>query len=270
MLAPGNREHVVRFAARNVLVAFDYDGTLAPIVEDPRDARMRDATRSLLREVSLRFPTVVISGRRQADVLERLEGAPVFAAIGNHGMEPWWCTADDRRRAAAWGAQLRPDIGALPGVWIEDKEYSLAVHYRQAPDPDAACREILRAAGRLDEVRVVGGKRVCNLLPRRAPGKGAALEMARARLGCDSAIFVGDDDTDEDVFRLDSPGRLLTIRVGPDSASKATFTLRDQLLLDDLLQTLVALRRERGACDGDDAGLFEPPPAGPPGSRKTP
>jgi trehalose-6-phosphatase len=72
---------------------------------------------------------------------------------------------------------------------------------------------ILEAAASLGDVRIVGGKQVVNLLPKGAPDKGKALERERERLCCDTAIYVGDDETDEDVFALDQPTRLLSIRV---------------------------------------------------------
>ncbi len=78
-----------------------------------------------------------------------------------------------------------------------------------------------------------------NLLPTDAPHKGIALERARTRFACDTAIYVGDDETDEDVFALDQPGRLLTIRVGQKRESLASYFLRNQGEIDRLLETLL-------------------------------
>lgn len=244
-LAAENRDLLAQYACSNVLAAFDYDGTLAPIVECPDDATMRPRTRELLAELCRCYPAIVISGRSQADVLARLEGVEVFAAIGNHGSEPWRCTAEDRERVLSWKAKLQPHLTTLEGVWIEDKGYSLSVHYRQAPDVAGAEAEIRCAVSGLSGARVIGGKRVYNVLPQAAPGKGDALEMARQWLGCDTVLYAGDDETDEDVFRLEAPGRLLTVRVGWTPASKARLFLRDQADIDELLEMLVALRRGR-------------------------
>jgi trehalose 6-phosphate phosphatase len=101
---------------------------------------------------------------------------------------------------------------------------------------------VLAAAAALPGARIVTGKKVCNVLPRDAPDKGAALEVARVALACDAAIYVGDDDTDEDVFRLRPAWPLLTVRVGARRPSRAAFHLRRQRLLDDLLEVLVRLR----------------------------
>ena len=95
------------------------------------------------------------------------------------------------------------------------------------------------------DVRLIRGKQVVNLLPRDAPHKGIALEKARARVGCDTAVYVGDDETDEDVFGLDRPGRLLTVRVGRKRDSLASYFLRDQSEIDRLLIALLSVVPER-------------------------
>jgi trehalose 6-phosphate phosphatase len=88
ILARANREVLEQFAWSNVLVALDFDGTLAPIVREPDRARMRATTRALLQAVARIYPTLVISGRGRADVAARVRGTGLRAVIGNHGIEP--------------------------------------------------------------------------------------------------------------------------------------------------------------------------------------
>jgi trehalose 6-phosphate phosphatase len=135
----------------------------------------------------------------------------------------------------------------LQGVWVEDKAYSVAVHYRQSRHKKVALPAILAAAAALGEVRLIGGKQVVNILPVGAPHKGFALEKARDGMRCDTAIYVGDDETDEDVFGLDQPGRLLAVRVGPKRSSEAPYYLRNQRAVDELLAELLRLRPGREA-----------------------
>jgi trehalose 6-phosphate phosphatase len=232
-----------QLAWSNALIALDYDGTLAPIVDDPEEARMRDSTRDLLERLARAYPCIVISGRSQQDAMRRTRGTGVYEVIGNHGLEPWRRTEAFSARVASWIPQLRDQLADTTGVVIEDKVFSVAVHYRRAPNPKEARAEILRATEGLGEVRVVGGNCVVNLIPLGAPHKGTALEMARAQLHCDLALYVGDDETDEDVFALDDPGSLLTVRVGRDASSRATFYVRDQEQVDVLLARLIELRR---------------------------
>jgi trehalose 6-phosphate phosphatase len=138
-----------------------------------------------------------------------------------------------------WRRILTPRLAGLAGVVLEDKVYSLAVHYRHSREKKKARATIQRAVLALGDVRMIRGKQVVNLLPPGAPHKGMALEKARARFGCDTAIYVGDDETDEDVFALDQPGRLLTIRVGENRHSQASYYIRAQAEIDRLLRALL-------------------------------
>ncbi|HEX6883255.1 MAG TPA: trehalose-phosphatase, partial [Planctomycetota bacterium] len=251
ILAPAQRELLTRLAWSNALLAFDFDGTLAPIVSDPARAALRPATRRLLLRVARLYPCVIISGRALADVARRVDGLPVRAVIGNHGLEPWSASPELLRTVARWRTRLAPALAELRGVELEDKTYSLALHYRRAR-AKARARQILAGlAGTLPRARIIGGKDVVNVVPEGAPHKGAALLRERKRLGCDLALFLGDDDTDEDVFALDQPGRLLSVRVGQSRRSLAPYFLRDQAEVDGLLARLVELREARrlARCD---------------------
>jgi trehalose 6-phosphate phosphatase len=244
ILTRTNRQVLKAFVNTNVVVALDYDGTLAPIVQDPEAARMRQSTLDLLRDLTTRYRVIVISGRAQPDALRKLRGTGVFEVIGNHGMEPRHTSGRYIQAVKRWLPAINARVARLPGVTVEDKIFSVAVHYRHAPEKKSARAAILELASALGPVRVVGGKQVVNILPEGAPHKGTALARERERLRCDTAIYVGDDETDEDVFALDEPERLLTIRVGPKKSSAARYFIPDQKAIDGLLRTLVDLRRD--------------------------
>lgn len=248
ILAQGNREVLEQFAWSNTLIALDYDGTLAPIVEDPERAFMRPTTRKLLEQAATLYPTIVISGRAQQDTLSRLDGIGLHEVVGNHGLEPWHGTDRLIEKVRRWLAELERHLAPFKGVQIEDKVFSLAIHYRRSREKKRARAAILRTAALLGDVRIIGGKQVVNILPEGAPHKGIALERKRERLRCDTAIYVGDDETDEDVFELDQPGRLLTIRVGAKQASSATYYIARQGAMDELLRCLIDLRRKLEQC----------------------
>jgi trehalose 6-phosphate phosphatase len=178
---------------------------------------------------------------------------PLAGVVGNHGLEPWDATTRAGRQVRRWFSILGERLDGIPGVVIEDKGLSLAVHYRAARRKNEARTRIHDAAARLGDVRLVGGKQVLNVLPAGAAGKGRALERARVRLGCDTAVYVGDDETDEDVFALDAPGRLLGIRVGRSTGSAAGYFLRTQAEIDLLLRSLLAFRPEPPAGRGRKA-----------------
>ncbi len=236
-----------QFAWSNVLLAFDYDGTLAPIVRHPERAKMRASTRRLLREIARQYPCVVISGRARPDASRRLRGVGVLEVIGNHGTEPWQVSRRALRAVREWKPLLERRLAPLQGVTVEDKAYSLAIHYRRSREKTNARQAIRRAAAALSGARLIDGKQVVNVLPPGAPHKGMALEKARERFGCDTALYVGDDETDEDVFALDQPGRLLTVRVGHRVDSLAQYYLRRQAEIDGMLRVLRQVGAERRA-----------------------
>ena len=233
--------------AARTLLAFDFDGTLAPIARHPAGAAMRGATRDLLREVALHYPCAIVSGRAVDDLRRLFDGVPVRWLVGNHGAEGLGAAPPDRARILAWRRALRAVARDVPGVAVEDKVRSLAVHYRGAPDGRRARAAVLRVAGRQPGVRLVPGKRVVNLVPREAPDKGAALARLVTLARPEVVLFAGDDVTDEDAFGRPLGVPCITVRVGRARATAADFFLAGQGAVDRLLR---ALRDARAAGEG--------------------
>lgn len=240
ILSPACRSILTNLANERTLCSFDFDGTLAPITEHPDQARMRERTQELLRRLAALYPCVILSGRARIDALSKLNGVRVERVIGNHGAEASPATAEAQRQVRRWKTALASEIGSLGGVWIEDKGVSLAVHYRQSPRKVEARRRVLEIARDLDQVRVVGGKQVLNLVVSGAPHKGEALASERDRLRCEWVLFVGDDQNDEDAFALG--GNLVAVRVGRKKGSLAQYYLRSQAEIDNLFEALIELR----------------------------
>jgi trehalose 6-phosphate phosphatase len=230
------------FALSNVLVAFDYDGTLAPIAARPEEAHMRPDTRALLTSVARAYPTVVISGRALADVTAMLNTVPLWFVYGNHGLEPARGRSDTAADTAAWIAQLTPQLPPELGVRIEDKRYTVTLHFRGAPDRTRAVAAIESAVEALPDISILRGKEAINLLPRGRGNKGMALAQARDIFACHHAIYVGDEDTDEAAF-VAGGDRTLAIRVEPSDHSQARYHIGSQLDVDIFLRTLLDFRR---------------------------
>jgi trehalose 6-phosphate phosphatase len=226
-------------ADQDVLLAFDFDGTLAPIVDDPASPSMRPETRHLLAQVAQLYPCVVISGRPEQDVLRLLAGVTVWYVIGNRGLYPPPALERLSADVGRWERTLADRLGRIDGVLIENKGISLAVHYRRAAERERARAAIAEAAALLDQVRVVQGKEVVNFLPEDGPDKGRSLERVRTQLGCGAALYVGDDETDEDAFRLEG---VTGVRVGHREGSAARYFVGDQEEVDDLLEQLALVR----------------------------
>ena len=248
ILAPGRRPLLEELARSPVLLAFDYDGVLAPLTPSPGAARMRPATRRLLARTARRYPTAVVSGRAYRDLV-RFVGDAVPLLVGNHGFELGRAVPVPREvlaRVAGWRRELAVRLAPVPGVAIEDKRSTLSVHYGLSPGARRAGEAVLAAARALHGARLVPGKKVVNVLPAHFPTKGDAVRAMLARMGLETALYLGDDVTDEDVFALGAPA-VMGVRVGR-GRTQAPFRLAGQADVDDLLGILGSLRaRRRGA-----------------------
>ena len=222
------------------IFGFDFDGTLAPIRPTPGEVAMDARTAGAFAELARRLPVAVVTGRGVADVQARLAGTPRWV-IGNHGAEGL-PGADRARQAeqaaicAAWHAQLAGLSGA--GILLEDKRYTLSLHYRLAPDRDAARTHLLAVlAGLQPAPEIVPGKCVFNLLPAGSYDKFRAL---RELAGGGPVFFAGDDENDEIVFRQ-APPDWVTVKVGSGGPSAARFRVQSQEAMADCLDLLLAL-----------------------------
>lgn len=243
VLLPRQAKVLAQLACGRTLLAFDFDGTLAPIVSSRESAGMRAPTRALFEKLCELFPTAVISGRGRGDVTERLGGAAVKYVVGNHGLE----RGQDSHALTMLLNEARVRLNALvastPGLELEDKGFSITVHYRRTKRPAAAQAAIKRVLSRLTApLRAIGGKSVVNVLPRNGRHKGDALVGLCEQEGAHLALYVGDDLTDEDVFELHQPGRPICIRVGRSVKSAASYFLSSQREIDVLLRRLIALK----------------------------
>ncbi len=246
LLEPRHRAALARFvgatAPAPVLLAFDYDGVLAPLVRDPHGAWMRPATRRLLAQVARRYPVAVVSGRAWRDVA-RFVGPAVQTIVGNHGFElgrPVPVPAAVVRTVRGWRRRLEVALDGTPGIHFEDKRSTLAIHYGLSRAWRRAERAVYEAANALEGTRLIPGKKVLNVLPHDFPSKGDAVRMLLARLGCEAALYAGDDVTDEDAFAVGAP-LVFGVHVGK-GPSLAPWCLRTQEDVDALLARLIELR----------------------------
>jgi trehalose 6-phosphate phosphatase len=237
--------------ARQPLLAFDFDGTLAPIVARPQDAMVPLAVALQLQQLRDRFPIAVISGRRVADVCNRLGFEPHFV-IGNHGAEDpslppqenFAQALDPLRRRLQ---QAAPDLQQA-GVLVEDKHYSIALHYRLATDQTAAQAMIQNVLAPSpskpslmeEALHIFGGKKVVNVMSALAPNKADAIARLSRQRPSNALVFVGDDVNDEPVFERLEPD-WLTAKVGlEDPHSKAQFYLNTTADVEWLLAQMLA------------------------------
>jgi trehalose 6-phosphate phosphatase len=195
-------------ARRPLLIASDYDGVLAPLVGDPAAAVPSPGVAGAMARIAAADGVTValVSGRGVED-LRRVSGlSGPYRWVGSHGAEYDGPLADalaGRRDALA--DRLAPLVAAVPGARLEVKPASVAVHVRQVADPAAAAALLVAADSAADpSLTKKPGKAVLELAVTDAD-KGSAVTRLRADLGVAAAVYLGDDVTDEDVFRVLGP-----------------------------------------------------------------
>ncbi len=249
----------VRTAAAdsNLVFLLDYDGTLTPIVDRPGDANLAEDTRQVLRDLSARHPVAIISGRDRPDVQNRVDLDTLYYA-GSHGFDI--AGPDDHAMDHIEGADFIPEVrqtiaflekrlAALSGVFVERKTYSVAIHTRLAADGDIPAVEqaIAETLAQHPRLRTKTGKRVIELIPDIDWHKGRAatwlIEGLQPAHGPIFPVFLGDDQTDEDVFAaLPEHGLGILVARAP-RPSKASFRLTSPGDVVDFLKRMAAASR---------------------------
>ena len=255
LFTPDGEAALATVIAARPLLAFDFDGTLAPIVARPEDARVANALEQRLERLAQRLPLAIVSGRRVDDIRQRLAFAPHYV-IGNHGAEDPATTGFAPSALDGMRARLSAHAGVLEalGVGVEDKVYSIALHYRLATDHAAAYRLVTGLVDALPVgLQAYGGKMVMNVVLASAPNKADAVSSLVARSGARSAVFAGDDLNDEPVFAAAAP-EWLTIRIGrPETSSQARFYLESPDEVAVLLDRMLTLLGASGTPPGSGA-----------------
>lgn len=244
-------EMAARLAGRKLLLCFDFDGTLSPIVERPEMAEMPEKIRSLLVLLKERHPVAIISGRGLADLRARVGIAGLIYA-GNHGAELEAEGAgvagppDGLALPEGFLDRAREELEPFPGVLVEDKGVTATVHYRlvnpsRLAEFFAAFRALVRDyEGRL---RVNEGRKVFEISPVGAWGKGEVLEWLMEGVGKGMMpIYVGDDTSDEEAFRA-VRGKGMAVAIG--GSREAEYYLAKQGEMAEFLELLAGISPER-------------------------
>lgn len=234
-----------------LLVALDFDGTLAPLVDDPTLARAipqaRDAILQLLTLPATRV--ALISGRAMASLIDVSQLPENVLLSASHGVEarldaPVELTLEPKELAsvAALKAVIDPIADGYDNVWVESKPAGFALHSRLASpaDAQAASNAALDAIKALDGITVRHGNNVLEFSVR-ATNKGDAVHRLSQHVGATAVFFAGDDVTDEDAFAALGPEDL-TLKCG-QGATLAKYRVGTPEEVADVLQALAKERR---------------------------
>lgn len=235
-------------AAKHSAFFLDFDGTLVKLQGRPGDVRMPREARMLLKRLAshANVRVVIVSGRPLRDVRE-LISVKGLRYFGVHGGErednPVALSLGSRRALEAVKLSARRELEVIPGVWLEDKGLSLAIHYRDA-DPAAAKSAGTALASLVrpsrDVLHILNGSRVWEVLPREIPGKYTAVNDVVGKLPAGTVVvYIGNDGTDEIAF-AELPDQI-TVRVGRAPSSRARYSVRTPA---EVLRLLARMEKE--------------------------
>lgn len=251
-------EIAARLCGPRAVVFLDYDGTLTPIVARPELAVMSDDMRATVRGLAAVCPTAIVSGRALSNVMALVQLDELYYA-GNHGFEI--ASPDDSTVLYEKGKEflaavkdacqrIEQGITGIDGAFVENKTYSLSVHYRLAAAERVA--EIERVVDDVlkdfPNLQKRDGKKVFEVRPKMDWDKGKAVLWLLQVLHLDGPevlpIYVGDDSTDEDAFRA-LKGRGLGVLVSDTvRESAADYSLRDTGQTKQFLEMLTTIMQE--------------------------
>jgi len=231
-------------AAEDIRIFLDFDGTLVRYYDRPEDVKLTSKCRRILERLSRhrRVHLAIVSGRRNA-ALRKYVRVPRLKLLGLFGWEKRGRPALPRKRRVALRrlrSALAPLPESFPGIHLEDKGISLAVHFRgTTPETQRSVRTRIRGLlkGIRCPFRVIQSNHACEIVPRQVEGKGVAMrEFTRGLRKPFLPIYVGDDLTDEPAFLALRRG--ITVRVGLVSRTKARFRLRNPEEVSAFLERL--------------------------------
>ena len=214
--------------ARRLGIVVDFDGTISEIAPTPGEAHVLPAAATALRGLARKLALAAVMSGRAADDVAALVGVDSLTYVGNHGAE---VLRDGRLELAPEAEAARGAVARtfaflraavdLPGMVWQDKGLSATAHFRLAPDPERAARELDGALGQAGSaargVEAFWGKMALELRAANGPNKGSATRSLARRFALDGLLFVGDDTTDvaalEAVRELSAGGALAGLGV---------------------------------------------------------
>ena len=227
----GLRE-IKKFSRSKTLLAFDFDGTLIPIIGNYAHTELDSSLRQVLVEILNYLPVIIITGRGKSD-LEKILNEKKWVVIGNHGIEGLSQNEkkkikDYRKFMSDLKKHIKKTFVGIDRVYFEDKKISITCHFGKCLDPSADRESMIRQFQDMPKgPRLILGKSVLNILPTHKEDKGTAIIKVMKKFRCKRAVYIGDDHTDEAVFKLKNKN-ILKIRVCRSKKSFANYYVSEQ------------------------------------------
>ena len=248
------------FINRHIYLFIDYDGTLTPIVEQPDKAAISEDMRNLLRDLSTKpgCSVGIISGRALKDI-KRMVDLERIIYVGNHGLEIEGSKIKFESQISSQlfliirnlKEELTNKLSKIKGIFVEDKDVTLSVHYRLATRSSyllakKIIEEVIQPFLARNKIKVSYGKKVIDIKPPVQWNKGRVVAWLLARqtfILRDRPImpvYLGDDLTDEDAFGM-LKNKGLTIYIGKPKNSQAKYYLKDTQEVFEFLKKILCL-----------------------------
>ncbi|KAG6648987.1 hypothetical protein CIPAW_07G181700 [Carya illinoinensis] len=260
-----NLEQIISASRGKQIVMFlDYDGTLSPIVQDPDRAFMSREMREVVKDVARYFPTAIVTGRCRDKVYSFVRLAELYYA-GSHGMDikapskHSKCHRGNKTVIFQAGTEFLPMINevykvlvnktsSIPGAKVENNKFCLSVHFRCVEEKRwaALAEQVKEVLSAYPQLKLTQGRKVFEIRPTIKWDKGKALEFLLESLGYANSndilpVYIGDDQTDEDAFKvLRDRGQGFGILVSKVAKkTNAAYSLQEPSEVKEFLRQLV-------------------------------
>lgn len=253
---------------KQIVVFLDYDGTLSPIVQDPDCAFITDEMREAVKDVAKLFPTAIVSGRSRAKVYDFVQLSELYYA-GSHGMDIKGPSKGNRQRKGNQTVLCQPareflpiidevyramieKVKHIPGAKVENNRFCLSVHYRCVDEKKwiELADQVKMVIKDYSQLRLSHGRKVFEIRPTIKWDKGNAVEFLLESLGYEESndvlpIYIGDDRTDEDAFRVlreRGQGQGILVSKSPKETN-ASYSLQEPAEVMHFLRRLVEWKK---------------------------
>lgn len=249
---------VKKLSVARLAIFLDYDGTITPLQPHPEDALLGAEMRATIRALSQWVKVSIVSGRNKNNI-EELVGLPNLFYVGNHGFDIEGPAGSGIRHEVGVDSirilekcfrELQTHLIEIPGVQFEPKRLTVTIHYRLVEENNLhlVFGLVKQVVGKYPRLKITAGKKVLEIRPHVEWDKGRAVLWLAEQWGFihpqDCLLYIGDDLTDEDAFRILPPHGIGILVGNHDAQTYADYHLQDPAQVKLFLDNLHELREK--------------------------